>query len=132
MAKTIRQSVTIKASPKQVYEALMDSRKHTKFSGQKAVISRKVGGKFTAYGDYISGKNLELVANRKIVQSWHGSDWPEGHFSKITIGLKQVKAGTKLTFTQSGVPANKYSGIKQGWIDYYWKPLAAMLEGTGD
>ncbi len=28
MSKTIRQSVTFKATPHQVYEALMDSRKH--------------------------------------------------------------------------------------------------------
>ncbi|MGA2318205.1 MAG: hypothetical protein ABSG71_17760 [Thermodesulfobacteriota bacterium] len=45
--KTIRQSITFKASPHEVYDALMDSRKHAKFTGAKARISRKVGGKFT-------------------------------------------------------------------------------------
>jgi hypothetical protein len=34
----------------------------------------------------------------------------------------------RLTFHQSGVPDKHYRGIKQGWIDYYWKPLKAMLE----
>ena len=51
--KNIRQSVTFKASPNEVYEALMDSRRHTKFTGKKAKISRKIGGKFIAYGGYI-------------------------------------------------------------------------------
>src|SRR3989442_14487615 len=61
MAKTIRQSVTVKASPKVVYAALMDSKTHARFTEAKAVVSRRVGGSFTAYDGYASGKNLELV-----------------------------------------------------------------------
>ena len=53
MSKLIRQTVTFKATPHEVYEALMDSRKHAKFTGDQANISRKVGGKISAYGDYI-------------------------------------------------------------------------------
>ncbi len=67
MPKTIRQTVTFKASPHEVYEALMNSRRHAKFSGGKARLSRKVGGKFTAYDGYIEGTNLELAPDKKIV-----------------------------------------------------------------
>jgi hypothetical protein len=49
---------------------LMNSRKHSKFTGAKAIISHKVGGKFSAYGKYIQGINLELVPARRIVQAW--------------------------------------------------------------
>jgi hypothetical protein len=35
--KTIHQSVTFKANPHEVYEMLMDSRKHAQFTGVKAV-----------------------------------------------------------------------------------------------
>ncbi len=128
MPKTIRQSVTFKASPGQIYEMLMDSRQHAKFTASKASISRKVGGKFTAYGGYISGVNLALVPNRQIVQSWRGSDWVEGHYSKATFTLVKIKGGTRLTFTQRGVPDKHYESIKQGWHDFYWKPIKAMLE----
>jgi uncharacterized protein YndB with AHSA1/START domain len=68
--RTLRQFATLKASPHIVYELLMDSRKHSKFTGAKAVISRKIGEKFKAYDEYISGVNLELVPDKKIVQSW--------------------------------------------------------------
>ena len=129
--KTIRQSVTIKANPHEVYDALMDSRKHSKFTDGKASISRKVGGKFTAYDGYIEGVNLELVPDRKIVQSWRGSDWPEGHYSKATFSLKQVEGGTRLSFTQTGVPDEQYDSISQGWHDFYWKPMKDMLENQG-
>src|SRR6202011_4665453 len=48
---TIRQTVTFKASPQDVYETLMDTAKHEALSGEKASISRAVGGAFTAWGD---------------------------------------------------------------------------------
>ena len=126
--KTIRQSVTFRASPHVVYEMLMDSRKHAGFTGEKARIDRKVGGKFTAYAGYITGVNLELVADKKIVQSWRGSDWPEGLFSRVTFSLEEVQGGTRLTFRQSGVPEAHYDDINQGWRDYYWKPMREMME----
>jgi activator of HSP90 ATPase len=128
MEKTIRQTRTFAVSPTRLYEALMDSRKHTAFTGQAASISKKVGGKIAAYGDYIEGKNVELIRGRRIVQLWRGSDWPDGHFSKVVFEFKSVKGGTKLTFVQTGVPDAKYTSIKQGWIDFYWKPLKAWVE----
>lgn len=121
--KTIKQSVFIHASPHTVYEALMDSKQHSAFTGDAAKISRKVGGTFNTFGGYAEGENLELVPDRKIVQSWRASDWPEGHFSRCTFALSKSKAGTRLTFTQTGVPDDQFESIKQGWIDYYWEPL---------
>ena len=126
--RTIKQSVAIKVNPHEVYEALMDSRKHTKFTGAKARISRKVGGTFSAHGKYIQGINLNLVPDKRIVQAWRGSDWPKGHYSIATYSLKRMKGGTRLVFTQIGVPDREYKGINQGWRDYYWKPMKEMLE----
>ena len=108
----------------------MDSRKHTKLTGDKAIISRKAGGKFTV-GEYIQGVNLELVPNERIVQSWRGSDWPEGHFSRAIFSLRAEESGTRLTFTQTGVPEENYEEIRQGWHDYYWKPMKEMLASAG-
>jgi len=126
--KNILQSVIIKATPREVYEALMDSRKHSKFTGASARMSRKIGGKFTAFGSYIQGINLDLVSNKRIVQAWRGSDWPKGHYSVATFSLNRIKGGTRLVFTQMGVPDREYKGINQGWRDYYWKPMKEMLE----
>jgi activator of HSP90 ATPase len=128
MSKSIRQTATFKTTPHEVYEILMDSKRHGQFTGGEAKISRKVGGKFTIYGGDISGENLELAPDQKIVQSWRYTDWPEGVYSKATFALEAVKNGTRLTFTQSGVPDDKYEEIRQGWKDYYWEPMKAMLE----
>ena len=128
MPKTIRQSVTIPAAPEEVYEALMDSKKHAGFTGTPARISRKIGGTFSAYNGYCSGMNVELVKHRKIVQMWRGSDWPEGHYSRATFALKKTKAGTQLTFTQTRVPDEHCNAVKQGWIEFYWEPLKKMFD----
>ncbi len=126
--KNIRQSVTLNATQQEVYEALMNSRKHTKFTGSKASISRKIGGKFAVFNGEIYGKNLELKKNKKIVQSWRGSNWPKDHYSKATFNLKKVKNKTNLSFYQSGVPIRHYESIKKGWKDHYWNPMKEMFE----
>ena len=128
MPKTIRQSVTFKASPHAVYEALMDSRRHAAFSGRPASISRKPGGRFTAYGPYLSGVNIELIPDKKIVQFWRSNNWPKFHYSTVTFALTKVKGGTRLRFTQAGVPDNDYKAKKRGWVRSYWEPMKAMLE----
>ena len=126
--KTIRQVVAIKAKARDIYETLMDSKKHSKMTGGKAKISRKIGGKISAYDDYIEGVNLELIPNKKIIQAWRGSDWTAGHYSKAIFTLSPIRGGTRLTFTQSGVPSDQYDSIKQGWIYFYWKPMKVLLE----
>ena len=126
--KTIKQTVLFKANPHDVFEALMDSKKHSEFTGDVAKISRKVDGKISAYGGYIEGKNLEIVKDKKIVQEWRGADWPEGHFSKTTFLFTKIKEGTRLTFTQTGVPDQHYKPISQGWHEHYWEPMKKILE----
>ena len=126
--KTIRQSVTFRATPHEIYEAIMDSKKHSELTGSQVRTSRKIGGKFSIYGGDIEGVNLELVPDQKIVQSWRYSDWPEGHYSRVTFSLKKVNRGTRLTFTQTAVPDEHYEDIAQGWRDYYWAPMKEVLE----
>ena len=126
--KTIRQSAVFKATPHQVYETLMDSKKHSQFSGEKASISRKVGVKFTAYDGWIQGRNLELVKDRKIVQLWRGDDWPKGHFSKATFKFSGKGNVTRLEFIQEGVPVDVYKDISEGWKEHYWEKMKKQLE----
>jgi activator of HSP90 ATPase len=127
--KTIRHSVALKASPHAVYEALIDSKKHSEFTGDKASISRKIGGKFSTFNGYSTGVNLELVPDRRIVQTWRASDWPDDHFSTVKFELKKEGSGTRLIFTQTGVPEEKYEEISDGWKEYYWDRLVNFFRG---
>ena len=118
--KTIKQEVSFRAEAQKVYDALMDSKKHSQFTGSECVISKKAGGKFTAYGGYIKGVNLELVPGKKIVQSWRASDWPEGHYSKAIFILERKGKNTVLSFMQENVPEQFFDEISEGWKEHYW------------
>lgn len=120
---TIKQTVTFNASPKKIYDMLMDSKQHATFTEAAAKINPTIGGKFSAYDGYIEGKNLRLVPGKKIVQLWRGSDWPKGQFSTATFELKKHGIGTTLTFTHTDVPKEFMKDIAQGWKDYYWKRM---------
>jgi activator of HSP90 ATPase len=125
---TIRQSVKLTATPHDVYECLMDSRKHSTFTGCPAKISRKVGGNFTAM-ESLRGKNVELMPGQKIVQTWQCDydGWPKNHFSTLTIRLRPTENGTRLDFVQNDVPAVCFTGIREAWLKYYWQPLKKLF-----
>jgi len=128
MSNPIHQTILFKSSPHEVYEALMDSKKHTLFSGSQARISRRVNGSIMAYDGYIRGKNIELIPDQRIVQDWRAVDWPEGYFSRVTFEFTPIPEGTRLDFTHTDVPEGTEEEFTQGWIDNYWEPMKAFLE----
>ena len=125
--KTIQQTVRFKASPREVYELLMDSKKHQALSGEKAIISTKVPGKITAWNGHITGFNLALKPGAKIVQAWRATDWWADHYSIAVFDIQKAKHGAVLRFTQIGVPPQRYSGHYRGWIEAYWTPMKEVL-----
>ncbi len=120
---TIKQGCMLPATPMEVYSAWMTSKEHASFTGQEALVSQKEGGKFTTFDGWASGTNIELAPGKKIVQTWRGDDWPKEAMSMLTVQLIKAPKGTKVLFTQTGVPKNKAKDIAQGWRDYYWSAL---------
>ena len=57
------------------------------------------------------------------MQTWRANNWPKGTYSKATFALARTTGGTRVTFTQTGVPDKFYGEISKGWRDYYWSPL---------
>jgi uncharacterized protein YndB with AHSA1/START domain len=103
---TITQNVVIpKASPNQVYEAYVDPKKHSEFTDSKATGKPVVGGKFTAWDEYIFGKFLELEAGKRVVQEWSSTDFPKDYSpSKLELTFCEVPQGTEITMVHSNVP----------------------------
>ncbi len=128
--KNIKQVVTFKATPIDVYELIMDEKKHEKFTGQKAKISRKENGKFEVMDGYCHGYNIELIEGKRIKQAWNFAEkgWPADHFSICTFDFAKVTGGTRLTFTQNGVPEQEVESLKKGWKEYYWEPMKILLK----
>ena len=132
MTKVIRQTVHFDVPPRDVFEALMDSKKLAAFTGDAAKIVRRVGGAFSVWGGYATGKTLRLEKDKVIVQSWRTTDFAIGDpDSKVTVRLSKKGNGTRLAFVQSGVPDGQAVDLRQGWIDFYWTPLKEFLTPHG-
>jgi activator of HSP90 ATPase len=93
MTPVVEQSVSFRATPAQLYELFMDSAKHTAATGMPAKISPKVGGKWSAFGGMILGRNLVLIPNRMIVQTWRSSAWKKADPDSILVVRFEKAAG---------------------------------------
>ena len=130
ISRVIEQEVIINTTPHEIYEAFMDSKIHSKFTESKAKITREIGGNFSVFEGDINGKNVELIQDKKIVQTWRseGENWPKGYYSTITLTLESVEKGTLIKFKYVDVPEGAYESVKEGWNTYYWDPLKKLLE----
>lgn len=132
MPTAIRQSNIFKATPKRLYDILMSSREHAAMTANGAAkISRKPGGAFSCHGGWISGRHVELVPGKRIVQAWRAKNWPPGVYSLVTFTLKNAGRGTRLTLDHTGIPANHSGHLNSGWKARYWRPLRAYLATHG-
>ena len=122
--KVITQTVTIPATPAELYDAFMDARKHSAFTGGKATCVPRVGGKISAWDGYITGKNLKLVEGRRIVQEWITTDWIDGYPpSTLDLTFTKIGSGTELKMVHSDVPATLAASFADGWKEHYWTHL---------
>jgi len=129
--RTIKQKVVIPASPKEVYDAYVDPKKHSAFTASKATGKAVVGGKFTAWDGYIFGKYLELDDGKRVVQEWTSTDFPEGYGpSKLELCFNMVPEGTELVMVHSGVPEEIADDAAEGWTEWYWDPLKKYFSKT--
>jgi activator of HSP90 ATPase len=142
-AEAIHQEPVFKASRKRVYDALTDAKQFDKviqLSGvmqsmhlgdKPAEISREVGGAFTLFGGYITGRHVELVPNERLVQAWRTGSWPKGVYSIARFELVEqgsgAESGTKIIFDHTGFPKGEAEVLASGWKAHYWEPLEKLL-----
>lgn len=121
-------STTIKASPHTLYAAWMSSTGHTRMTGSPAVIQDKVDTPFSAWDGYIEGRNLELVRDKMIRQSWRTVEFsPDEEDSILEITLEAVDGGTRLTLHHSNLPPHG-SQYEKGWEESYFQPMKEYFE----
>ena len=116
-------SDVIPASPEEVYDAWLDSEKHGAMTGGAAEVNAVIGGKFTAWDGYISGKNIELIRPGLIIQSWRTSEFDGSEpDSRIEVQFEPDIDGTKVTIIHSNLPPHG-GQYEQGWFDNYFEPM---------
>ncbi|HKG52850.1 MAG TPA: SRPBCC family protein [Anaerolineales bacterium] len=117
-------SETIQAEPTEIYEAWLSSEGHTSMTGSPAQVDGNVGGKFSAWDGYIFGTTLELTPNQRILQAWRTSEFPEDALdSHVEVLLEKFDGETRITLIHTDVPENQVDSYRQGWEDFYFKPM---------
>jgi activator of HSP90 ATPase len=138
-AEAIHQEITFNAKPERIYQALTDASSFEKVESfsdamksldivaHPAKISREPGGAFSLFGDYIVGRQIELIANQRIVQAWRVASWNPGIYSIARFELAPLDSGTRLVFDHTGFPAGTAEHLASGWYANYWDPLRKFL-----
>jgi activator of HSP90 ATPase len=129
MPHLIKQSVTMSASARKLYEMYMSPRAHAAFTGAPVTIGRRPGSKFSAFGGQIFGTILATVPDRLIVQRWRSVNFkPDDPDSTLILSFTPLKANsTRIDLVQIDVSGADYKGVSKGWPKYYWKPLRKAL-----
>lgn len=127
MSISFKISSVIPAAPEIIYIAWLDSVKHSAMTGGSAEVSDKIGETFTAWDGYISGKNIELEAGVRMLQTWRTVEFAENEpDSLLEITFETHAEGALLTIRHSNLPAHG-TQYEQGWIDNYFDPMKSYF-----
>jgi len=129
MKKSFTLTAKFPASPKEIYEAWLDSDAHSAMTGgSPTIMSNEEGKPFAAHNANLWGKNLELVPNKKIVQTWRTIGFKStDEDSQIEVLLEEVKEGTLLTLNHSNIPEQEIH-VEQGWVSHYFEPMTTYFK----
>ena len=129
MSTVIHQEVLLNAAPKKIYDALVDPKQFSKVTGGAPTeISGDAGGVFSCFGGMITGRQIELVPNQRIVQAWRAGNWDAGVYSIVKFELKEQPSGTKLLLDHVGFPEGTADHLEAGWKANYLDPLKKFLD----
>lgn len=138
----IHQEITFAASAARVYRLLteaeqfdhaarlsgaMNSMMSTWPGGKRSEIDARPGGAFALFGGYVTGFNLELVRNTRLVQAWRAGSWSPGLFSIARFALSEREGVTALVFDHLGFPDDAAAHLAHGWHINYWEPMTKVL-----
>jgi activator of HSP90 ATPase len=111
-----------------IYNAWLDGEKHAAMTGGSAECKPEENTSFSTWDGYISGKNLKLIPNQKIIQSWRTTEFsPDDADSLVEIDLQTLTQGCRFTIKHSKIPGGQ-PDYEQGWIEYYITPMSEYFK----
>jgi len=115
--KTFQKTFRINAEPSDVYSALTNPFTIEIWSGYPAIMSEEPGSEFSLWEGDITGRNLEFIKDRKIVQEWYFGEQTDK--SIVTISIQSDKEDSQVTVEHTNIPDKDFADIAEGWREYY-------------
>jgi activator of HSP90 ATPase len=125
--KTIKLKEEFKGAVQDVYRSMTDPQMLNAIMQGTASMNPTEGGTFSLLGGTITGENIKLVPNSKIVQKWRFSSWPSGHFSTVTMDFTEEDGNTVLILTQESIPEDDVEKTQEGWRRNIWGRAKVMF-----
>ena len=120
----IHQEATFPVAPERVYEALTNGAEFSAATGKPAHIGQVGGARFSVFGDWIEGRQIELVPNERVVQAWRFKEWDAGVYSLVRFTLTREAEGTRLSVDHDAYPAAYHDHLSTNWRPFYFEPFA--------
>ncbi|EUC35149.1 hypothetical protein COCMIDRAFT_96595 [Bipolaris oryzae ATCC 44560] len=124
---TITDSAEFRTDAANLYQTFTDPQRLAAFTRAppKNFTGAKPGGKFELFGGNVSGEFTELEEPTHIVQKWRLAQWPEGHYSTLSIWFDQndIDAVTVMRVEWAGVPVGQEEPTKTNWEQYYVRSI---------
>ena len=124
--KSYKKYFIIPTPPEDVYLALTNPLALHLWTGEEAVMSTEPGTEFSLWDGSITGKNLEFIENKMMVQEWYFGEQEEK--SIVTIKLHLHDEGTSVELRHTNIPDEAYNDIVEGWNDSYFGALRNFYE----
>jgi activator of HSP90 ATPase len=115
--KTFKKTFKINAEPSDIYSALTNPYTIELWSGYPAQMNTEPGGEFSLWEGDITGKNIEFVQDKKVVQEWFFGDQVEK--SIVTIIITPDRENSLITVEHTNIPDEEFNEIAKGWREYY-------------
>jgi len=128
MPHTITLALDLPARPARLYSMYLNPKTHAAITGAPVRIAARVGARFEAFGGALSGRILDLVPNRLIVQSWRSTEFGRRDIdSTLILTFRAQGRGGRIELTHVNVAEGDFGGVSEGWPKYYFTPWRTYL-----
>ncbi len=130
---SIQQVAIIPAKPAQVYAILADAEALSALSGMTGKAGYSAGDEFSAFDGHVTGRQIDLVPDHRVVQAWRFPVWEPGRYTIVHFTLEADSGGTRLVVDQDGEPdeadalgchQNWHDHLDANWPTFYFAPVA--------
>ena len=123
--KTFKKTFKINTEPADIYSAITNPYTIELWSGYPATMSTEPGSEFSLWEGDITGKNLEFVIDKMVVQEWYFGDQTEK--SIVTINITPDRENSLVTVEHTNIPDDEFDSIAEGWREFYFGAIITFF-----
>ena len=127
MNKVIEQKILFRGTTaEELFDIFVNPQKHSEIhGGARTKISAREGERFSLINGNLKGKNLLVVPNKMLVQTWRGNVWERNDPDSIlALFFTNTTKGARIDLVHAFTPVQ----FVELWDQVYWQPIREYLE----